>query len=500
LIALAQLKDSNALLICNGYKDKGYVETALLASRLGYNAVVVAEQLSEIPLVIEVALSQGIKPVIGIRAKLSCKGDNRWSSSAGDRAKFGLTAGEIIKAVEQLRAAGMLGALQLLHFHIGSQISAIAKLKDALSEASQIYVNLCLLGAPMQYFDVGGGLAIDYNGSQTSLPASKNYSMQNYANDVVAAIKIACETKNLKFPIIISESGRAIVSHQSVLIVNVLGVDQVEKSDDNNIDINNCHSLVKEIAEIYASINETNFQETYHDVLQVKKEVESLFSLGYLSLQERAKAEGLFWKCCQRIQTIVRDLDHVFDDLEKLNELLASIYYCNFSVFQSVPDIWSIGQLFPIMPIHCLNEKPTELGIIADLTCDSDGKIAQFIGLVEAKPHLELHKWQEGKPYYLGIFLNGAYQEIMGSLHNLFGDTNAVHVRLDSEGYHIEHVVRGDSMDEVLKYVQYDSKNMIENLRQKTERALKEKRFTIKESWLFLKHYEDALNNYTYLI
>lgn len=499
LIALAQLKDSNALLICNGYKDKKYIEKALLSRRLGYDTIVVIEQLSEIKLVIEVAFKQGIKPVIGVRAKLSNKGDSRWGNSAGDKAKFGLSVSEIIEVIEQLQTVEMLDSLQLLHFHIGSQISAIATIKDALSEASQIYINLCQLGAPMKYFDVGGGLGIDYDGSHTNFPASRNYSMQNYANDVVAAIKLACDSQNLKVPVIISESGRAIASHQSVLLTNVLGVDEISTSA-SKINHNDCHELVKEIAEIYESINEANFQESYHDLLQLKKEVQSLFSFGYLSLHDRGRAENFFWRSCQRIQEIVKNTDSAFDDLESLNQLLFSTYYCNFSVFQSLPDSWAIDQLFPVMPIHRLNERPTELGILADLTCDSDGQIAKFIsGSQEIKPYLELHKFHQDKPYYLGIFLSGAYQEIMGSLHNLFGDTNAVHIRLDSDGYHLEHVVRGDSMAEVLKYVQYDSQTMIEIMRQKTEKALKEKRLTLQESWLFLNHYEESLCNYTYL-
>ena len=302
LIALAQLKASDSLLICNGYKDRLYIETALLAYRLGYNIIIVAERLSEIQRVIDIALEYGIQPVIGIRAKLSAKGDNRWGNSSGDKAKFGLSVAEIIEAVETLRTADMLNALQLLHFHIGSQISAIATIKDALSEASQIYVNLCQLGAPMKYFDVGGGLAIDYDGSHSNCPASKNYSMQNYANDVVAAIKIACDSRNLGVPTIISESGRAIASHQSILVVNVLGVDTVEKFNHTLKvdDINNAHILIQEIAEIYGTINETNFQESYHDAVQIKKEAENLFSFGYLSLSERGKVESLFWQCCYK--------------------------------------------------------------------------------------------------------------------------------------------------------------------------------------------------------
>jgi|TARA_B100000524_G_scaffold97495_1_gene46432 arginine decarboxylase len=498
LIALAQLKNSNSLLICNGYKDKKYVETAVIAYHLGYNILIVVEQLSEIYLVADVVLEHGIKPNLGIRAKLSAKGDSRWADSAGDRAKFGLSVTEIICALDQLRKSEMLTKLKLLHFHIGSQISAIATIKDALSEASQIYVNLCQLGAPMEYFDVGGGLGIDYDGSNTNFPASKNYSMQNYANDVVAAIKTACNNNDIEVPVIVSESGRSVASHQSILIVNVLGIDKIEEFNDT-IEIENCHTLVQEILEIYVSINETNFQEAYHDVLQLKQEIESLFSFGYLSLYERGKAEGLFWKCCHKIKNILQKVDLEVDELDNLHQLLLSTYYCNFSVFQSLPDNWSIDQLFPIMPIHRLTERPTELGTLADLTCDSDGKVSRFIGYQNVKPHLELHSWNKNEPYYLGFFLTGAYQEILGSLHNLFGDTNAVHIKLDQNGYHIESIIKGDSVAEVLKYLEYNSRDMIKSMHKKTQNAFKNRQITFKESQLFLKYYKDALYNYTYL-
>ncbi|MGB3294828.1 MAG: biosynthetic arginine decarboxylase, partial [Phormidesmis sp.] len=452
----------------------------------------------EIALAIEAAKQHNIQPVLGIRAKLNCSGNNRWGNSTGDRAKFGLTAVEIMQAINQLKAADMLDALQLLHFHIGSQISAIAKIKEALNEAGQIYINLCQLGANMRYIDVGGGLGIDYDGSQTNSPASKNYSMQNYANDVVAEIQAACNSQQLASPIIVSESGRAIASHQSVLLLKVLGIDEVEDCK-NHPQTNGYHPIVKEISDIYNTLDSTNCQELYNDLLQAKKNIEQLFSLGYLTLQERAAAESLFWGCCKQIQRLNKNQGSISDELRKLDEVLTSVYYCNFSVFQSMPDSWAIDQLFPIMPIHRLREKPTELGILADLTCDSDGKIDQFIGQKRSRPYLELHKWNQKQPYYLGVFLGGAYQEIMGSLHNLFGDTNAVHVRLEEDGYHIEHVVRGDSIAKVLSYVQYHSQNMVESLRQETERALKEKRITLQESLRFLKHYEDSLLNYTYL-
>ncbi len=498
LIALASLNTPDALLICNGYKDQEYIETAILASKLGKTCIIVLEQIEEIPLVIEVSRKLGVQPIVGVRAKLSSKGIGRWGGSAGDRAKFGLTIPEILAAVEQLRAADMLGCLQLLHFHIGSQISAIGVVKDALREASQIYVELVRLGANMHFLDVGGGLGVDYDGSKTNFHASKNYSMQNYANDVVAEIKEACTDRQIPVPTLVSESGRAIASHQSVLIFDVLGSSEVW-SESPELAQPEEHAIIRELYETYLGIDLENYQEAYNDALQFKDEAISLFNFGHLSLTERARVERLFWNCCARILAIARQQEYVPDDLEDLEKMMASIYYINLSVFQSVPDSWAIDQLFPIMPIHRLDQEPTQRGILADLTCDSDGKIDQFIDLRDVKPVLELHPLQPDQPYYLGLFLNGAYQEIMGNLHNLFGDTNAVHIQLTPKGYQIEHVVRGDTMKEVLGYVQYDAEDLIENIRRQAEKALADHKITLVESQRLLENYERSLRSYTYL-
>jgi arginine decarboxylase len=530
MIALATLKTPNSLLMCNGYKDREYIETALLATRIGQTPVIVLEQLEEVQLVIDAARRLGIEPVLGVRAKLSTKGTGRWGDSTGDRAKFGLTIPEILSCVDQLRDAGMLSSLQLLHFHIGSQISAISVIKDAIREASQIYVELAALGANMHYLDVGGGLAIDYDGSKTNFHASKNYNMQNYANDIVAEVKEACEGRQLPVPVLISESGRAIASHQSVLIFDVLGTSDVHSETPAPVQEKE-HLIIRNLWETYRNINVENYQEAYHDAIQFNEEAKSLFSFGYLSLTQRARAEQLYWACCQKILEIARTQDYVPDDLEDLEKIMASIYYVNLSVFQSVPDSWAIDQLFPIMPIHRLNEEPTRRGILADLTCDSDGKIDQFIDLRDVKSVLELHPLREleeqgGKgagefanisspipnpqspipnpqskePYYLGLFLAGAYQEIMGNLHNLFGDTNAVHIQLTPRGYEIEHVVKGDMVTEVLGYVQYDAEDLVESIRRRTEQALQENRITLEESQLLLQNYEKSLGSYTYLV
>jgi arginine decarboxylase len=506
MIALATLDTPGALLICNGYKDREYIETATLAQRLGYTPIIVLEQIEEVDLAIEAGQKLGVKPILGVRAKLSAKGIGRWGTSAGDRAKFGLTIPEIIQAVEKLRAADMLDCLQLLHYHIGSQISAINVIKEAIREASQIYVELAQLGANMKYLDVGGGLGVDYDGSKTNFYASKNYSMQNYASDVVAEVKEACEERNMPVPTLVSESGRAIASHQSVLVFDVLGTSDVlpdlpEPPHEKD------PLVIRNLYETYQSITVENYQEAYHDATQFKEEAVSIFGFGYLSLTDRARAERLYWACCAKILEIVRQQDYVPDDLEDLEKIMASIYYINLSVFQSAPDSWAIDQLFPIMPIHRLDEEPTCRATLADLTCDSDGKIDQFIDLRDVKYVLELHPLkrketdatQTHEPYYLGMFLNGAYQEIMGNLHNLFGDTNAVHITLTPKGYQIEHVVKGDTMTEVLGYVQYDSEDLVENIRRRTEQALQENRITIQEAQLLLQNYEHSLSRYTYL-
>jgi arginine decarboxylase len=498
MIALATLDNPGSLIICNGYKDREYIETAMLAQKLGQTPIIVLEQVEEVEIAIEAAKALGIEPNLGVRAKLNSKGMGRWGGSSGDRAKFGLTIPEIIMVVDRLREAKMLNSLQLLHFHIGSQISSISVIKEAIIEASKIYVELAQLGANMRYLDVGGGLGVDYDGSQTNFHASKNYNMQNYANDIVAEVKDACAEKKVPVPILVSESGRAVVSHQSVLIFDVLGSSEV-RSELPHPPKENEHAIIRNLWEIYNTINLENFQEAYHDVTQFKEEALNRFNLGYLSISERARAEQFYWACCRKILDIINDEDYVPDDLEELEQMMSSIYYVNMSVFQSAPDSWAIDQLFPIMPIHRLCEEPTRRGILADLTCDSDGKIDQFIDLRDVKPVLELHALKKHKPYYLGLFLAGAYQEIMGNLHNLFGDTNAVHIKLTPKGYQIEHVVKGDTMKEVVGYVQYDAEDLMENIRKKSEQALQEKRITLQESQRLMQNYESSLGRYTYL-
>ena len=498
MIALALLDTPGALLICNGYKDSDYVETAILTRRLGKTPIIVLEQLEEVDLAIAAYQKLGIEPILGVRAKLNSRGIGRWGSSAGDRAKFGLNIPEIVAVVEKLRAANLLGSLQLLHYHIGSQISDIAVIKAAIQEASQIYVHLSLLGAAMKYIDVGGGLGVDYDGSKTNFHASKNYNMQNYANDVVATVKDACDQHKLPMPTLVSESGRAIASHQSVLVFDVLGTSEAPSTQPQPLQEGE-PLIIRNLWEAFTNLSLENYQECYHDAEQFKEDAITAFRLGYLSLPERARAEHIYWACCGKIREIIKNQAYVPDDLEDLETNMASIYYMNLSVFQSAPDSWAIDQLFPIMPIHRLTEEPTCRGILADLTCDSDGKINQFIDLWDVKNLLELHPYDSQNPYYLGMFLGGAYQEIMGNLHNLFGDTNAVHITLTPKGYDIQNVVKGDTIQEVLGYVQYDIEDMVENVRLQTESALQDETISLEESQWLLQRFEQSLRNYTYL-
>ena len=494
----AQTSQSPPLLMCNGYKDREYIETALLATKLGQKPIIVIEQIAELDLTVEISRQLNMKPVLGVRAKLDTEGTGRWGNSTGDRAKFGLTIFQILQVVEKLSNAEMLDCLQLLHFHIGSQISAISAIKDAIKEASQIYVQLVKNGANMHYLNVGGGLAVDYDGSKSDSPASKNYNMQNYANDIVAQVKDACEQGKITPPTLISESGRAISAHQSVLIFNILGTSDVPTGEVQAPEVDE-PLVIRNFWSTYQGINADNYQESYHDAIQFKQEALSLFNFGYLSLAQRAQAETMYWACCHKIAQIIRDVEYIPDDLKDLEQIMASIYYANLSIFQSVPDSWAINQLFPIMPIHRLNEQPTARGILADLTCDSDGKIDRFINPRNGKSILELHPIKPNSPYYLGMFLVGAYQEVMGNLHNLFGHTNVVHIQMTPQGYEVEYVIKGNTITDVLDCVQYNPKDLLETLRRRTETALQEKLITLEEAQKLLQNYQCSLDSYTYL-
>jgi arginine decarboxylase len=498
LVALALQENPEALILCNGYKDRAFIETALLAQKLVRRVIITMDRVGELDTILAAASDLDLRPVIGVRARLSTKGAGKWVESTGDRSKFGVTTAEMVGAVERLRALGMLDCLQLLHFHIGSQITNIRAVKDALREASRIYVELHGLGANMRFLDCGGGLGVDYDGSQTNFHSSVNYTLQEYAADIVSQIAEVCNAKGVPHPDIITESGRALVAHHSVLIYNVLATNEILAGQVPDSVAHDEHPVIRQLWEAYEGISRKNFQEGYHDALQIKEEAITAFNLGFLDLKARARVEELFWATCEKILKIVRDLPYVPDELEGLEKQLSDTYFCNFSLFQSLPDHWAVRQLFPTLPIHRLNKCPTRRAVLADLTCDSDGKIDEFIDLRDVKHFLELHP-PNGEPYLIGTFLVGAYQEILGDLHNLFGDTDAVHVKMDGEDYRVEHVVEGDSVAEVLSYVQYSKEDLISRVRRAVEGALREKRLTMAESGRLMKRYEEGLEGYTYL-
>jgi arginine decarboxylase len=498
LVALALQDNPEALILCNGYKDRAYIETALLAQKLGRRVFITMDRLAELDTVIAASRELGIRPFIGVRARLTTKGAGKWVESTGDRSKFGLTTAEMVRAVERLREEGMLDCLQLLHFHIGSQITAIRAIKDALREASRIFVELHALGANMKLLDCGGGLGVDYDGSQTNFHSSVNYSLLEYAADVVSQIAEACNAAGVPHPDIVTESGRALTAHHSVLVFNVLDANQMLVGQIPESLAKDEHRVIEQLYETYAGVSRKNFQEAYHDALQLKEEAITAFNLGLLDLKARARVEELFYATCERILKIVRDLPYVPDELEGLERQLSDTYYCNFSLFQSLPDHWAVRQLFPTMPIDRLDKAPSRRAVLADLTCDSDGKMDQFIDLRDVKHFLPLHP-VNGGPYYVATFLVGAYQEILGDLHNLFGDTDAVHVKIDGDHYRVEHVVEGDSVAEVLSYVQYSKDDLVSRVRRAMEEALRERRLTPAESGRLMRRYEEGLEGYTYL-
>jgi arginine decarboxylase len=499
LAVMAMLDDEDALIICNGYKDEEYIETALMASKLGRTVLIVVEKFSELALIAETAKKMGVRPRIGIRVKLAAKGSGRWEASGGDRSKFGLSTREVVEAINFLRSNDLLNCFELLHFHLGSQISAIRAVKNALREAGRFYVEVCKLGAPLKYFDAGGGLGVDYDGSQTNFASSMNYTTQEYANDIVFSLQEICDAAGVTHPTIVTESGRAVVAHHSMLVVDILGVGEFDVGKAPEKIGKDADRVVKNLFETYKEVSRKNVLESYHDALEYKEEALQLFNLGNLSLPDRVIAEDIFWAICQKLLRLVRDMREVPEELDGLERALSDTYFCNFSMFQSLPDIWAIDQLFPIMPIHRLGEEPTRRAVLADITCDSDGKIDHFIDRRDVKSVLELHP-VNGHDYYLGIFLIGAYQEILGDLHNLFGNTNTVHVSLaNGGGYQIEHVVTGDTVTDVLRYVSYSREELVAKVRRFAELAVRANRMSLEETRSMLRLYEEGLAGYTYL-
>ncbi len=502
LLAVITLQaGEGTLVVCNGYKDTEYIELALLATKLGITPIIVIEKMSELVEVLDASERLEIEPVIGVRSKLSNRGSGRWQDSGGDRSKFGLTTQEIVNVVEVLREKGKLNCLGMLHFHLGSQITNIRALKNGLREAARMFVGLHEMGANIRWFDVGGGLGVDYDGSSSNFESSMNYNETEYAADVVAHIADACKEAGIAQPTIISESGRALAAHHAVLITEVLGAThsvsplppQAAREDEPDV--------VRALWEVCENITSKNFQEAYHDAGELRDEGILLFNVGQLTMPERARVDEFYWRCCSKIARIIERLDYVPDDLDNLERDLASTYFLNFSLFQSLPDSWAIQQLFPVIPLHRLNEKPTLRATLADITCDSDGKVDRFIDLRDVKRTLPLHPIEPGEPYYMAFFLIGAYQEILGDMHNLFGDTNVVHVDIDETGKpRLKHVARGDRVKEVLSYVDYHEDELLRDLRKHLELALDEGRIEYEESALIWQRYEDGLRGYTYLM
>ena len=501
LMAVAAIADNNTPIICNGFKDAEFIEMAMLAQKIGRNIIPVVEKYTELELILDYAEKVGVRPQIGMRVKLAARGGGRWQSSGGYRSKFGLTVGEILRGLDELKKRGMEDCFKLLHFHLGSQIPNIRIIKGALTEAARVYVELHKAGAGLTYMDVGGGLGVDYDGSQSNFESSLNYTLEEYASDVVYHVQTVCDEAGVPHPTIVSESGRAIVAHHSLLVFNVLGVsgfgdglNGLPKTPSPEFE----QPLIDLIGS-YESLNARNATETYHDAQQALDTAMNLFSAGYLPLDQRSLAENLYWAICLKLQKLVKDMNEVPEDLQNLDESLSDTYFCNFSLFQSIPDSWAIKQLFPVMPIHRLNIVPTHHAVLGDITCDSDGKIDQFIDRRDVKRTLALHS-VNGDPYYLGVFLVGAYQEILGDLHNLFGDTHAVHVSLDEQGNVVlDAVIKGDTVKEVLDYVEFDAETLVRKLRSDVELAVREGRISYAESGRLLEFYEEGLAGYTYL-
>lgn len=499
LLAVIAMAGNDVPIICNGFKDPEFIEMAMLAQKIGRQIIPVVEKYTELQLILHYAQKIGVRPQFGIRVKLASRSTGRWQGSGGYRSKFGLTATEILKALEELKQNNMQDCFKLLHFHLGSQIPNIRHIKQALNEAARIYVDLHRRGAGLEYLDVGGGLGIDYDGSQTNFESSTNYSLQEYANDVVYHIQTLCDDAGVPHPTIISESGRAVVAYHSALIFNVLGVSGLGEGEIPTETPPDSEQPIVDLMDAYNNLTVRNLLEGFHDAQQALELAMNLFSTGYMPLDQRSVAETIFWGICRKIQKLVRQLDEVPEDLQGLDALLSDTYFCNFSLFQSMPDSWAIKQLFPVMPIHRLNEQPTSNAVLGDITCDSDGKIDQFIDRRDVKRTLPLHKFN-GEPYYLGAFLLGAYQEILGDMHNLFGDTNAVHVRLGDNGEVVlETLIKGDTVREALEYVEFDVNALTRKMRTDVEQAVRENRIDYQECGRLLRFYEEGLQGYTYL-
>jgi arginine decarboxylase len=492
LAALAVHRDPESLVICNGYKDSTFIHNALLGNKLGKQVIMVVEKLEELAQILELSREVGVEPMIGLRVRLQSKGAGRWAKSGGEHAKFGLSTAELVEASTLLKQAGLAHCLRLVHFHVGSQVPDISTIKRAVREAARFYAKLAALGHPLGYLDVGGGLGVDYDGSRTTFDSSTNYSLREYA----------CNSEGVPHPVIVSESGRAIVAYHSVLVVEVFGSIEKERAGGPTTAAPGDHKLAHDMAEILRGISRQNRMESLHDAEQIKEQAQGMFDLGMLDLESRAKIETLYWHIAATIVGLFRGMRYVPEEVRELETSLGDQYLCNFSVFQSMMDHWALGQLFPVMPLHRLDQPPERAGTLVDITCDSDGKVSRFIDLQDVRDTLPLHGLKPGEPYYLGFFLMGAYQDIMGDLHNLFGRVNEVHLFLDEDedsGYYIEEVIEGSTIAQVLSLTQWDQNELIRRMKAQVDAAIKGDRLKPNEAMKLLSHYERGLQGYTYL-
>ena len=491
---------SDSLIICNGYKDQSYIELALLAQKMGKRIFIVVEKLNELDIIARAAKKLNVKPNLGIRIKLASSGSGKWAESGGDASKFGLTSSELLDALRILDEKGLHDSLRLIHFHIGSQITKIRRIQTALREAAQFYINLHKMGYNVDFVDCGGGLGVDYDGTRSAnSESSVNYSIQEYVNDCVYTFVDAANKNGIAHPNIITESGRSLTAHHSVLVIDVLETASLPEMPEEFEAKDSDHQLVKDLYEIWDNLNSKNMLEDWHDAEQIRDEALELFSHGIVDLKTRAEIESMYWSVCHEINTLSKQMKHVPEELRNIDKLLADKYFCNFSLFQSLPDSWAIDQLFPIMPIQRLTERPTRNATLQDITCDSDGKIANFVKEGHLSHVLPLHALRRNEPYYLGVFLVGAYQEILGDMHNLFGDTNAVHVSVKDGLYHIDQIIDGETVEEVLDYVQYNPKKLVRQLEIWVTKSVKNGKISLEEGKEFLSNYRSGLYGYTYL-
>ena len=491
---------SDSLIVCNGYKDQSYIELALLAQKMGKRIFIVVEKLNEIDLIARAAKKLNVKPNLGIRIKLASSGSGKWAESGGDASKFGLTSSELLQALETLDEKGLHDCLHLIHFHIGSQITKIRRIQTALNEAAQYYVNLRRMGYGVDFVDCGGGLGVDYDGTRSSnSESSVNYSIQEYVNDCVYTFVDAADKNGIPHPNIITESGRSLSAHHSVLVIDVLETASLPEMSEEFEAKETDHQLVKDLYDIWDNLDSRNMLEDWHDAEQIREEALELFSHGMVDLKTRAEIEAMYWSVCHEINSLAKNMKHVPDELRNMDKLLADKYFCNFSLFQSLPDSWAIDQLFPVMPIQRLNERPARNATLQDITCDSDGKMSNFVSMVRTSHVLPVHPLKKGEPYYLGVFLVGAYQEILGDMHNLFGDTNAVHISVKDGGYHIDQIFDGETVEEVLEYVQYNPKKLVRQLEIWVTKSVKQGKISLEEGKEFLSNYRSGLYGYTYL-